>query len=78
MLTATIDLEEGTCSHDLLDALVGYFGLGLAPARAIMAEVTAATRTRHDLAGKAGARAVEIDRMASAFGHDDLESALRL
>ncbi len=43
-----------------------------------MADVTAATRTWRDFAGKAGARTVEIDRMANAFEHDDLEYALRL
>lgn len=26
-----IDLDEGTCSLDLLEAAAGYFGLGLAP-----------------------------------------------
>lgn len=43
-----------------------------------MAKVTAATRTCRDFAGKAGVRAVEIDRMANAFEHDNLERALRL
>jgi serine/threonine-protein kinase HipA len=48
------------------------------PARAIIAEVAAATRTWRDVARQTGARAAEIDRMASAFEHDDLERALRL
>ena len=78
VLTTNIDLDEGTCSLDLLEASAGYFGLGLAPARAIVAEVAAATKTWRDVARQTGARAAEIDRMASAFEHDDLERALRL
>lgn len=78
VLTTNIDLDEGTCSIDLLEASAGYFGLGLAPARAIVAEVAAATKTWRDVARQTGARAAEIDRMASAFEHDELERALRL
>ena len=62
----------------MLEASAGYFGLGLKPARAIIAEVAAATRTWRDVARKSGARAAGIDRMASAFEHSDLEQALRL
>jgi serine/threonine-protein kinase HipA len=78
VLTTNINLDEGTCSIDLLEASAGYFGLGLMPARAIIAEVAAATRTWRDVARQTGARAAEIDRMASAFEHDDLQQALRL
>lgn len=78
VLTTNIDLDEGTCSLDLLEASAGYFGLGLMPARAIVAEVAASTRTWRDVARQTGAHAAEIDRMASAFEHDDLERALRL
>jgi hypothetical protein len=55
-----------------------YFGLGLPQARAIIKEVATAAATWRDVAQKAGARASEIYRMASAFEHDDLRRALAL
>src|SRR5579885_782113 len=78
VLTTNIDLDEGTCSIDLLEAASEYFGLGLAPARAIIKEVAAVTATWRETAKEAGARSAEITRMASAFEHDDLKRALAL
>jgi serine/threonine-protein kinase HipA len=42
ILTTNIDLDEGTCSLDLVESVAPYFNLGLASARAIIAEVGAA------------------------------------
>lgn len=78
VLTTNIDLEEGTCSLDLLEATSGFFGLTLAQARAIIKEVASVTVTWRDTARAAGARSAEITRMASAFEHDDLRRALVL
>ena len=78
VLTTNIDLDEGTCSIDLLEAAAEYFSLGLKPARAILKEVASATAAWREVAGEAGARASEITRMASAFEHDDLERARAL
>lgn len=78
VLTTNIDLDEGTCSLDLLEAASEYFGLTLPQARAIIKEVATATATWRDTAKAAGARAAEINRMASAFEHDDLKRALAL
>ncbi|MEO6718015.1 MAG: type II toxin-antitoxin system HipA family toxin [Novosphingobium sp.] len=78
ILTTSIDLDEGTCSLDLLEAAAEYFGLGLTPARAIISQVAAATRTWRDVARQICARTAEIERMASAFEHDDLGRALML
>ena len=78
VLTTNIDLDEGTCSIDLLEEAAGYFGLGLKPARAILKEVASATAAWREVAGEAGARASEITRMASAFEHADLERARAL
>lgn len=36
VLTTNIDLDEGTCSIDLLEAASEYFGIGVTPARAIV------------------------------------------
>ena len=78
VLTTNIDLDEGTCSLDLLEASAGFFALALAPARKIIKEVAAATATWRETAKAAGAKSREIDRMASAFEHDDLTRALAL
>ncbi len=78
VLTTNIDLDEGTCSLDLLEAAAEYFSLGLREARAIIKEVATITATWRDAAREAGARSAEIDRMASAFEHDDLKRGLAL
>jgi len=78
VLTTNIDLDEGTCSIDLLEAAAEYFGLGLAGARAIIKDVAVVTATWRETAKEAGARPAEITRMASAFEHDDLKRALAL
>lgn len=78
MLTTNIDLDEGTCSVDLLEASSEYFGLGVVAARAIIKEVAVVTATWRETAKEAGVRSSEIARMASAFEHDDLKRALAL
>ena len=78
VLTTNIDLDEGTCSIDLLKEAAAYFGLGLKPARAIIKEVATVTATWREVAGESGARAAEITRMASAFEHGDLQRARAL
>ena len=78
MLTTNIDLDEGTCSLDLLEAASEFFGLTLQRARAIIKEVATVTATWREIAKAAGARSAEITRMASAFEHDDLRRALAL
>lgn len=78
ILTTNINLDEGTCSLDLLEEAAEYFSLGLPQARAIIREVATATAKWRDVAQKAGARTSEIHRMASAFEHDDLRRALAL
>ena len=78
VLTTNINLDEGTCSLDLLEAVSGYFALTLAQARPIIKEVATVTVTWRDTAKAVGARGAEIDRMASAFEHDDLKGALAL
>ncbi|MGH8210002.1 MAG: type II toxin-antitoxin system HipA family toxin [Steroidobacteraceae bacterium] len=76
ILSTNINLDEGTCSVELLEEAAAYFGLGLAQARAIIKEVAEVTATWRDVAKKTGARASEIQRMASAFEHEDLHRAL--
>lgn len=78
ILTTNIDLDEGTCSLDLLESAAEYFGLGRDAARSIIAEVARITSTWRHVARRAGARTGEIDRMASAFEHSDLDRARKL
>jgi len=78
VLTTNIDLDEGTCSIDLLEAASGFFGLSLPQARATIKEVAAATATWRATAKSVGARSVEINRMASAFEHEDFRRSLAL
>ena len=78
ILTTNIDLDEGTCSLDLLENASEYFNLNLAAARVIIKEVALATSTWRTVAKKVGASSLEIDRMSSAFEHDDLKRALAL
>jgi serine/threonine-protein kinase HipA len=78
VLTTNIDLDEGTCSVDLLLSAAGYYGLGLTAARRIIKAVADVTATWRQTAQEVGARAREIDRMASAFEHPELAQALAL
>ena len=73
-----IDLDEGTCSLDLLEAASEFFALTLAQARSVIKEVASVTATWRDTAKAVDVRAAEINRMASAFEHDDLQRALAL
>lgn len=76
VLTTNIDLDEGTCSIDLLESAAGYFALSLADARSILGQVAGATRRWREVARDVGAASAEMDRMASAFEHEELRQAL--
>jgi len=78
ILTTNIDLDEGTCSVELLQETAGYFGLGDRQSCTIIREVAEVTRTWQVVATEVGARRAEITRMASAFEHEDLQTALKL
>lgn len=78
ILTTNINLDEGTCSVELLQDAAEFFGLNNKPAQAIIREVAEITRTWRSVASEVGARHAEIDRMSSAFEHEDLRLALSL
>lgn len=78
ILSTNIDLDDGTCSLDLLEAAAGFFGLSLPQARAIIKNVATVTATWRDTAKASGARPAEINRMASAFENEELKRALAL
>ncbi len=76
VLTTAIDLEDGTASLDLAMSVAGYFELTQEEARDIAAEVGRAVATWRVKAAKLELTPAEIDRMASAFEHEDLQAAL--
>jgi serine/threonine-protein kinase HipA len=78
ILTTNINLDEGTCSLDLLESASEYFDLKLKAARAVIKEVALATSQWRIVAKKVGLQRSEIDRMSSAFEHKDLDRALAL
>lgn len=78
VLTTAIDLDDGAASLDLAMSVVGYFELDENKAHAIAAEVGMAVRTWREEAAQLGLTPAEIDRMASAFEHEDLKGALSL
>ncbi len=51
VLTTNLDLDEGTCSLDLLESASGFFGLTLAQARPIIKEVATVIATWRDTTG---------------------------
>ena len=78
ILTTAIDLDDGTASLDLAMSVVGYFELDEGEAKTIAAEVGRAVATWREEAARMGLTQAEIDRMASAFEHEDLREARSL
>lgn len=76
ILSTNISLDEGTCSVDLARESAVYFGLSLSQADAILGEVAAATSRWRGVAAMLGIRRAEIERMETAFEHDELRLAL--
>ena len=76
ILSTAIDPDDNSASIDLAFAAAEYFGLNKDQATAIAAEVAAAVSHWREEAKKIGITKSEIDRMASAFEHDDLTKAL--
>ena len=76
VLTTAIDLEDGTASLDRAMEVAEYFELDAKTARGIAAEVGQAVATWRGEAARLGLTPSEIDRMASAFEHEDLQAAL--
>ena len=77
VLSTAIDLDDATASLDLAFSVAGYFGLDKKKARTVAAEVGQAASFWRAEAKKIGIGGAEIDRMASAFEHEDSKTALR-
>lgn len=78
ILSTAIDLVDPSASLDLAADVAHYFGLENTEARKIMKEVGAATALWKKEAIKLKIKKEEIDRMASAFEHDDLQQAIQI
>lgn len=78
VLTTTIDLEDGTASLKLALDVAGYFELAPGEAERIAGQVGRAVSVWRKEAAKMGLTRTEIERMASAFEHEDLQQALAL
>jgi serine/threonine-protein kinase HipA len=76
VLTTAINLDDATASLGLALDVADYFELGAKEARQIAAEVGKAVAVWRRVAAKLGLAPAEIERMASAFEHDDLKAAI--
>ena len=76
VLTTAIDLDDGTASLELALKVAGYFELSPTEAHRIGKEVGQAVAAWRREAKKLGLTPAEIERMASAFEHEDLKAAV--
>ena len=76
ILTTAINEDDNTASLDVAMSVAPYFELDDASARAHAGAVARAVATWRDEAARHGLSKPEIERMASAFEHADLEAGL--
>lgn len=76
-LTTAIVEGDSTASLELALSVASDFGLKATTAGAVVSEVAQAVATWRNEAVSLGLERQEIDRMASAFEHDDLRTALK-
>lgn len=77
ILTTAINEDDNTASYELALDVAQYFELDTNEARAVGAHVAKAVAGWREEAARHGLSKAEIERMASAFEHDDLKAALR-
>jgi serine/threonine-protein kinase HipA len=75
VLSTAIDPDDPSASVDLAFAVAEYFGLKRKDASTIAAEVASAVSNWRKAAESVGLSRQEIERMASAFEHEDLTKA---
>ncbi len=78
VLSLAITLDDATADLDLAFEVAEYFGVSPGEARRVCGEVGSAVSGWRDGARRAGIGAAEMDRMASAFEHDDLRKSLAM
>jgi serine/threonine-protein kinase HipA len=77
ILSTAIDLIDPSASLDVAVSVAHYFELDNIQAKKIFKEVGSATALWREEATKLKIKKIEIDRMASAFEHEDLQKALQ-
>lgn len=77
ILSTAIDLIDPSASLDVAVSVAHYFDLDNLQAKKIFKEVGSATALWREETAKLKIKKVEIDRMASAFEHEDLQKALQ-
>lgn len=77
VLSTAIDLIDPRASVDLVLDVAHYFDIDSLQAKKILKEVGLATALWRKEAAKLKIKKAEIDRMASAFEHDDLQKTIR-
>ncbi len=75
VLTTAIDEADGSASLDLAYEVAGHFGVKPGKAKTIASEVGAAIAGWHEVAAALGLSSKEIERMASAFEHEEFAKA---
>ena len=75
MVSTAINEDDNTASLALALGVAGYFDLDEGTAREIAKQVGKAVSKWRDEAARHGLSKTEIERMASAFEHDDLKMA---
>ena len=78
VLSTAIEIEDATASLDLALETAQYYGIKASDARMIAVEVAKAVSDWRVAAARLNIHSREIERMASAFVHHDLEKALGL
>ena len=76
ILTTAIDLNDTSASLDVAMSVSAYFRLTKANARSIAKAVAEAVAPWRIAAERFGLSNSEVERMATAFDHEDLQSAL--
>jgi serine/threonine-protein kinase HipA len=76
ILSTAIDLDDATASMELALSVAEHFGLKVRAARSIARRIGAALSGWPEVAKGLGLPRREIDRMASAFEHQDLRGVL--
>ncbi len=75
ILSTAINEDDNTASLALALDVAGYFELDAAQTREIAAQVGKAVSKWRDESARQGLSKAEIDRMASAFEHEDSKLA---
>lgn len=77
-LSTAVNMDDTTASIELILEVAEYFSLKEDEAKAIVKDVANIVENWRNVAATLGIRVGEINRMSSAFEHDDLQKALNL